>query len=110
MFFLNLKSIGLGFIWIFFGFILYMLRIVGKHRLKIAIIGANLLCCVFILLLIFLFEGIFPEIFPSIKFLIIFTLVMFIVFSLRLLIEVITPSRKEEESIKNLNATENNTK
>ncbi|MFH0876284.1 MAG: APC family permease [archaeon] len=94
MFFLDLKSIAFGVIWLFFGFVIYMLRIVGEHRLKFALFGANMLTTFILAIIIYIFEEVFPEAFSAAKSLLIISLLLFLVFTFLLGLEAFNLSRK----------------
>lgn len=66
MFFLNVKSLAIGFIWLFFGFLLYMLRIVGENRVKLAAVGGNLIISVIIVFVLVVLHALYPDIFQSV--------------------------------------------
>ncbi|MBU0756800.1 MAG: APC family permease [Nanoarchaeota archaeon] len=61
IFFLNIKSIGLGIIWLFVGFILYMFKAVGEHRLKIAIVGGSIFSSLLFIPMIYMSESTFSK-------------------------------------------------
>ncbi|MBD3203267.1 amino acid permease [Candidatus Woesearchaeota archaeon] len=80
MFFLDFKAIAFGLIWFFLGFILYILRIVGKKRLRIALLGANLVCSLLVILGSVLIGELYPHFKKNIYYVSYSFLFLFIVF------------------------------
>ena len=66
VFFLDLHSLAYGIVWVFFGFILYMLRIVGEARLKTALIGGATMLIFLLFFLVLLLKEVRQELFQSI--------------------------------------------
>ncbi|MBT4352501.1 APC family permease [archaeon] len=100
-FFLNLKSLAFGFIWLFFGFILYVLRIVGEYRLKIAIIGANIISSAFFVIILFALKEVEPVLFMKLRWVIIIGLIFFLIFSFLLVLDAINDKKNSNIAISN---------
>jgi amino acid transporter len=96
VFFLELQSIAYGLIWFFIGFIVYMLKVVGKTRLKIAMAGGNILCSVLLLLLLFIIKELIPEINLLLSIFVYIVLGLYILFSLVLINKLLKNYRKSK--------------
>ncbi|MBN1502409.1 amino acid permease [Candidatus Woesearchaeota archaeon] len=81
MFFLEMQSIGLGLVWIFVGFIIYILRIVGEFRLKLAIFGATIITWVIIIIAFLILRESVPNATFALIPVFIASQILFIVFS-----------------------------
>jgi len=97
--FLELRSIALGIAWIFFGFIIYMLRVVGEYRLKIALLGANMVCSLLLVIVFFVLQDVSPALFLRTKPALLVSMLLFLVFSAILLIDTVGVKGKMNENL-----------